>query len=132
MNLVKKVALTNHCDDRGSLAVIEAGKDIPFQIKRIYYIYGTKHNLARGFHAHKTLKQLFVCVSGACTVKIDDGKTSNDIRLDSPSEGVLLDRPLWREMRNFTEDCVLLVLASEGYDESDYLRNYEEFLDYVK
>lgn len=114
-------------DDRGSLVALEAGKLIPFQIKRTYYIFGTKVGVSRGFHAHKTLRQVAVCVSGKCRMLLDDGVSKTNIWLDSPCKGVLIDPMVWHEMHEFSENCVMLVLASDHYDESDYIRDYQEF-----
>lgn len=97
-------------------------------VPRAYYIFGTKPNVERGFHAHKQLKQLCICVSGACDFVLDDGRSRETVRLDSPKKGLLLGNDIWREMKNFSCDCVLLVLASEHYDEADYIRDYDEFL----
>lgn len=119
-------------DDRGSLVALEAGKTVPFAIKRVYYIFGTKQGVARGFHAHKNLKQIAVCVTGKCRMILDDGKTRQEAWLESPTKGLFIDDLVWREMYDFSEDCVLLVLASEHYDEADYIRNYDEFLRQVK
>ncbi|MBE0369278.1 sugar 3,4-ketoisomerase [Pseudoalteromonas aurantia] len=118
-------------DSRGSLISLEVGKEIPFDIKRIYYIYATKAGESRGFHAHKALKQVIFTVSGACDLVLDNGSVRQTIKLDSPEKGVLVDGVVWREMHNFTSDCVLMVLASEEYDESDYLRDYDEFLRWI-
>lgn len=115
-------------DDRGSLVALEANKTIPFDIKRVYYIFGTKPGVARGFHAHKALKQVAVCVSGSCRMLLDDGKQKAEVLLDSPVKGLVIDSFVWHEMHDFTPDCVLLVLASEHYDESDYIRNYDDFI----
>lgn len=118
-------------DDRGSLSVVEAGKLIPFEIKRVYYIYGTKEGVERGFHAHKKLRQLAVAVSGSCDMHLDNGKSQETVRLSSPHEGLLINPGTWRVMKNFTPDCVLMVFADAHYDEVDYIRNYDEFLDSV-
>jgi len=115
-------------DEKGSLIALEENKNIPFDIKRVYYIFGTKENVRRGFHAHKKLKQVAVCVSGRCKFLLDDGKEKKIILLDKPDKGLIIREMIWREMFDFSEDCVLLVLASELYDEQDYIRNYEEFL----
>jgi len=115
-------------DDRGSLVALEAGKTVPFDIKRVYYIFGTQSGVARGFHAHKNLKQVAVCVTGKCRMILDDGVTREEAWLDSPIKGLLISDLVWREMHDFSEDCVLLVLASEHYDETDYIRSYDEFL----
>jgi len=118
-------------DDRGSLVALEQGKEIPFEIKRVYYIFGTKAGVARGFHAHKALKQVAVCVSGSCRFVLDDGKCREAVVLDSPNQGLLIEHMIWREMYDFSEDCVLLVLASEHYDEADYIRDYDGFINVV-
>ena len=115
-------------DGRGSLISLEQNSNIPFDIKRVYYIYGTKENVRRGFHAHRDLEQVLICVSGSCKVLIDDGITKEDILLNSPNKGLLISGLVWREMFDFSDDCVLMVLASELYDESDYIRNYDDFL----
>jgi len=118
-------------DERGSLISLEENKNIPFDIKRVYYIFGTKIGVRRGFHAHKKLKQLLVCVSGSCKILLDDGKSKEEISLDNPSKGLLIESMIWREMFDFSPDCVLMVLANEVYDENDYLRDYQQFLSYL-
>jgi len=115
-------------DDRGSLVALEANKSVPFNIKRVYYIYSTKDGVSRGFHAHQTLKQVAVCVRGSCRFVLDDGKQKTHILLDDATKGLLIEDLIWREMYDFSHDCVLMVLASEYYDESDYIRDYDEFL----
>jgi len=118
-------------DDRGSLISIEQSKNIPFNIKRVYYIFGTKKNIRRGFHAHKKLKQVAICISGSCEFLLDNGKTKKTILLNSPDKGLLINDMIWREMYNFSNNCTLIVLANEYYNESDYIRNYDEFLKMV-
>ena len=115
-------------DDRGSLIALEENYNLPFAIKRVYYIFDTKQGVERGFHAHINLKQMAICVSGTCTFVIDNGTVREEIVLNNPNKGLLIDGLIWREMKNFSKDCVLMVLASEHYDESDYIRNYEDFL----
>lgn len=115
-------------DYRGGLVALEQGQNVPFEIKRVYYIYGTPANTRRGFHAHKALEQVAICVKGACSFLLDNGKGKVDCRLDSPAVGLYIGKNIWREMYNFTDDCVLMVLASELYDESDYIRDYNDFL----
>lgn len=119
-------------DERGSLVALESEKTIPFEIKRAYYIFGTKQGVSRGFHAHIKLKQIAVCVTGKCRMVLDDGVIRQQVWLDSPIKGLFIDGLVWREMHDFSEDCVLLVLASEHYDETDYIRDYEEFVRKVK
>lgn len=132
MSLIQWVDFPPLGDDRGSLVALEAGKTVPFDIKRVYYIFGTQSGVARGFHAHKNLKQVAVCVTGKCRMILDDGVTREEAWLDSPIKGLLISDLVWREMHEFSEDCVLLVLASEHYDEADYIRSYDEFLLEVK
>jgi len=115
-------------DERGSLVALEGNKSIPFDIKRVYYIFGTQQGVARGFHAHKQLKQVAVCVTGKCRMVLDDGKNKKSVWLDSATKGILIEDMIWREMHDFSEDCVLLVLASEHYEEADYIRNYDSFV----
>ncbi|MER0432385.1 sugar 3,4-ketoisomerase [Aeromonas caviae] len=115
-------------DDRGSLIALEGNKNIPFDIKRIYYIYGTKTGVSRGFHAHKALKQVAIAVSGSCRFILDDGIEREDILLNDPAQGLLIESFMWREMHDFSDDCVLMVLANQLYDEDDYIRNYDEFI----
>jgi len=116
-----------HGDDYGSLVAIEANKDIPFEIKRAYYIFATKMNVRRGLHAHKELEQIAVCVAGSCRFHLDDGYEKAEVLLNSSSKGLYIGKMIWREMCDFTPDCVLLILASLHYDLSDYVRDYQEF-----
>ncbi len=118
-------------DDRGSLIALESLKNVPFEIKRVYYIFDTGQNVIRGFHAHKNLKQVAISLKGSCTFVLDDGSVRKEIILDSPYKGLLIDSLTWREMKDFSNDCVLLVLASQYYDEKDYIRNYNDFLEEV-
>jgi dTDP-4-dehydrorhamnose 3,5-epimerase-like enzyme len=127
MTLIKLIELPSFGDDRGSLAALEVNKTVPFDVKRVYYIFGTKPGVSRGFHAHHALLQMVVCVSGKCRMILDDGVQREDVWLDSPTKGLLIGNFLWREMHDFSFDCVLLVLASEHYNEIDYIRTYEEF-----
>lgn len=115
-------------DDRGSLVALEGKKTVPFAIQRVYYLFGTNPDVSRGFHAHKKLQQVAVCVTGRCRMVLDDGKEREEVWLESPTEGLLIGNMVWREMHDFSPDCVLLVLASEHYDEADYIRSYEDFI----
>ena len=114
------------------IALEQMSSMVPFEIKRVYYIFSVKETLRRGFHAHKKLKQLLVCVSGKCEILLDDGIGRSTIQVDSPSKGLLIEKPVWREMFNFSKDCVLLVLASELYREDDYIKSYTEFRSYLR
>tara|TARA_R110002050_G_scaffold299462_1_gene465141 strand:+ start:2356 stop:2760 length:405 start_codon:yes stop_codon:yes gene_type:complete len=131
MTLINTIEFAELGDERGSLVSLEENKNIPFDIKRVYYIFGTKDNVSRGFHAHKKLRQLAVCVKGACTIKMDDGCNIDYVTLDSPTQGLLIEAMQWHEMSDFAEDCVLMVLANDYYDESDYIRDYKKFLEEV-
>ncbi len=115
-------------DERGSLIAIEEGYNAPFDIKRVYYIFDTKKDVRRGYHAHIDLKQIAIAVKGSCTFVLDNGKNREDIILDNPNKGLLIEGLIWREMYNFSDDCVLMVIASEHYDKKDYIRDYDVFL----
>lgn len=129
---VIKYAFQQHGDDRGMLVALEEYNDIPFSIKRVYYMYNTKHNIHRGFHAHKNLEQILICIHGSCKILLDNGKGEKKVvSLEKPYEGLFIPHEIWREMYDFSSDAVLLVLASEPYQEEDYIRNYDEFLKYV-
>ncbi|PSV46790.1 sugar 3,4-ketoisomerase [Photobacterium indicum] len=127
MSLIKLIKLNPLGDDRGSLISLEEGINIPFEIKRVYYIFDTKSGVSRGYHAHKNLEQVVVCVKGSCRFILDDGDSKEEVTLNRPDVGLYIDNMTWREMHEFSEDCVLVVLASNIYDESDYIRDYQEF-----
>ena len=131
MSLIKTISFKPLGDERGSLVALEGNKSVPFDIKRVYYIFGTKEGVSRGFHAHQNLKQVAVCVTGSCRFVLDNGKQREEVVLDKSTTGLLIEDLTWREMHDFSPDCVLMVLASEYYDESDYIRDYEEFLKIV-
>lgn len=114
-------------DERGSLIALEPDKEVPFDIRRAYYIFGTREGVSRGFHAHRQLSQLLVAVNGKCRLLIDDGRTRAEVMLDRPDRGLLISGLIWREMHDFSPDCVLLVTADRLYDPSDYIRDYEDF-----
>lgn len=128
---IKLIDFEEHGDERGTLVALEEGKNVPFEIKRVYYMYETTHGTRRGFHAHKKLKQILICVHGSCIIHLDDGKETAEVPLTTPNVGLMVDSTVWREMYDFSDDAVLMVLASELYDESDYLRNYDEFLQHI-
>lgn len=127
MTLATLLEFKSNGDDRGSLVALESYTNIPFDIKRVYYIFDTKQNVVRGLHAHKNLSQVMVCLKGSCRVVLDNGSVTQHVILNSPNQGLLIESVIWREMHDFSEDCMLLVLASEPYDESDYIRDYDEF-----
>lgn len=114
-------------DDRGQLVAIEGNIDIPFDIKRVFYIYGTSLGVPRGNHAHYKTLQYLMCVSGSCKVTLDTGSGKETYNLDGQNVGLLQKELVWGTMHDFSEDCVLLVLASEHYEESDYIKDYTLF-----
>lgn len=128
---IKKYIFEPHGDERGQLVAIEQLHDLPFEIRRVYYMYDTTEGVTRGYHAHKKLEQILICVHGSCTILLDNGREKEHVRLDKPNVGLYISNDTWREMSEFSPDAVLMVLASEYYDESDYIRNYDEFLKYV-
>ena len=129
VNDCKMIDIRRYSDTRGYLSVVENGIDIPFDIKRIYYLYKVPE-VARGAHAHKELQQLLIATSGSVEVIMDDGKEKKSYVLDKPWKGLLIAPGLWRDLENFSNDAVVMCLASEKYDEGDYIRNYEEFLNF--
>lgn len=131
MNLITLLDFKPLGDDRGQLFSIEANKSISFNIKRVYYMFNMKSDVPRGFHAHKELQQVAICIKGSCKILIDDGTNKEEIVIDKPNTGIIIDKLIWHEMHDFSEDCILMVIASDVYDESDYLRNYDDFLKFL-
>ena len=125
---VIKYAFQQHGDERGQLVALEEFNDIPFKIKRVYYIWDTVHDAIRGKHAHKDLQQVIIWVKGECDFILDDGKTRETVHLNNPAQGLYITNNIWREFTNFSEDCVVMVLASEHYNPYDYIHDYEKFL----
>lgn len=117
-----------HGDNRGSLIALENEHNLPFEVKRVYYIFNTKQGVSRGFHAHRRLRQVLIVISGGCDIKVEYQGKSETYHLSKPDEGLLIEGLVWREMHNFTPDCVLMVLADAYYDETDYIRDYNDFL----
>ena len=130
MQIVKYV-FQQHGDERGQLVALEEHKDIPFEIKRVYYMYDTVKGVTRGQHAHKSLEQILICIHGSCKLMLDNGKEKKIVSLEKPYEGLYISNNIWREMYDFSSDAVLMVLASDVYKEEDYIRNYDEFLKFV-
>ena len=128
----KKLTFLTKGDERGNLIALEENKNIPFKIKRVYYIFDTKEGVIRGLHAHKNLEQVLICVNGSCEILLDDGKEKSIIKLENRNEGLFIEKMVWREMFNFSADCVLMVLASDYYYEEDYIRDYQKFLNLIK
>ena len=131
VNDCRIIDIRKFTDNRGYLSVIEGGMDIPFEIKRIYYLYMVPE-AARGAHAHKQLQQLLVATSGSVDITLDDGREKKTFHLDRPWKGLLVVPGLWRDLDNFSGGTVLMCLASEHYEAEDYIRNYNDFLNYKK
>lgn len=129
VNDCRIIDIRKFTDNRGYLSVIEGGLDIPFEIKRIYYLYMVPE-AARGAHAHKELQQLLIATSGSVDITLDDGKEKKTFHLDRPWKGLLVVPGLWRDLDNFSGGTVLMCLASEHYKAEDYIRDYNEFLKY--
>lgn len=122
------IPLPRISDDRGSLSFIEPGPVLPFEIRRVYYLYDVPEGRSRGAHGHRRLEQLMVAVSGSVEVECDDGRRRRTFRLDSPDVGLYVCPMIWRDLTGFAAGTVCMVLASERYDEADYFRNYDDFL----
>lgn len=129
---IKMIQFQSHGDERGELVALEQNREIPFEIRRVYYMYGTNPSIERGHHAHKNLKQVLICVNGSCKIRLFDGYEKAEVVLDNPKEGLLVESFMWREMYDFSDQAVLLVLASEYYDESDYVRDFQEYQDMIR
>lgn len=120
----------HHSDRKGNISVVENNKDIPFEVKRVYYLYDVPGGESRGAHAHKELCQLIIAASGSFTVTLDDGNVKRTFLLNRPYQGLYIKPGIWRDLDDFSSGSVCLVLASHPYDEKDYIRNYEDFLGY--
>ena len=118
MNNIKLIELISHGDNRGSLIALEKEHNVPFDIKRVYYIYDTKRGVPRGFHAHEDLEQMLICVSGSC-------------KLNTPEQALYIGKMIWREMFDFSQGCVLMVIASQYYNPKEYIRDYNKFIEMV-
>lgn len=129
---IVKYQFQQHGDERGQLVALEELKDIPFEIKRIYYMYDTGEEVRRGYHAHRSLEQVLICIHGSCRILLDNGKERKKVFLEKPYEGLYVSSGMWREMYDFSPDAVLLVLASDYYREEDYIRDYQQFIDFVQ
>lgn len=131
MSLVEFIDFKPLGDERGQLFSLETNQNVPFDIKRVYYMFGMQDDLPRGFHAHKELRQLAICIKGSCRMILDDGTRKEEAVLSKPNTGIMIDKLIWHEMHDFSNDCILMVIASDFYDESDYLRNYKDFSNFL-
>lgn len=133
MEVFNIIDLEIHGDNRGSLISVESFTEYcPFEIKRVYYIFDTKCDVVRGEHAHRNLKQLVICISGNCDFILDNGVEREIIKLNTPSKAILIKDMVWREMTSFSDNCVLMVIASDFYNTNDYIYDYGEYLREVK
>ena len=132
MQNVKILNFKINGNNSGSLVALEENCEIPFSIRRVYYIFDTKMDVTRGYHSHVKLQQVLICLNGSCIIDLDDGKKRKSIRLEYPNQGLYIGKNIWREMKNFSQGCVLLVLASDFYNPSEYIRNYDEFINSIK
>ena len=132
VNECRIIDLRKMSDPRGNLTPIEGSGDVPFEIKRIYYLYDVPSGESRGAHAHKELQQLIIAANGSFTITLDDGDNKKVFTLNRPYQGLLIVPGIWRDLDDFSSGAVLLCLASEHYDEKDYIREYDEFLEYKK
>lgn len=129
MNKVKMLDFPQRGDERGHLVIVEGNQDVPFEIKRAFYIYGSDHDVIRGQHANKRTEFVLINVAGKSKVKVKDGEGNEAIYcLNRPHTGIYLPTMVWKDMYDFSDDSVLLVLASEHYDATEYIRDYDEFI----
>jgi hypothetical protein len=124
--------LDKHHHTKGNISVVENNETIPFGVQRTYYLYDVPGGESRGGHAHKELQQLIVAASGSFSVTVDDGNVKRTFLLNRPYQGLLIVPGIWRELNDFSSGAICLVLASHKYDETDYIRDYEEFLKYKR
>ena len=127
LDVCRIIELPKITDSRGNLTVIESGRHVPFEVKRVYYLYDVPDGEARGGHAHRQLEQLIIATSGRFEVAVDDGAERASFILDRPDRGLHVPKMIWRDLVNFSSEAVCLVLASHHYDESDYFRDYDAF-----
>ena len=135
MTLKEKCRILNFADlgdERGKLVVIEGGQNVPFEIKRVFYIYGSDSTVVRGEHANRESEFVLINVAGTSKVRITDGKEEIIVELNKPMMGVYIPKMIWKDMYDFSSDSVLLVLASTHYDGNEYIRNYDEYLNVIK
>ena len=122
----------HHSDRKGNISVVQNGDTVPFDVKRVYYLYDVPGGESRGAHAHKELSQLIVAASGSFRVILDDGRAKRTFFLNRPYQGLYLKPGIWRDLDDFSSGAVCMVLASEKYDPDDYIRDYDEFLKYKR
>jgi dTDP-4-dehydrorhamnose 3,5-epimerase-like enzyme len=129
---IERIQLQKHGDHRGMLIALEENRNVPFDIRRVYYLFATKNDVHRGQHAHRHLNQMAVALRGSLTMLLDDGNGPVEVVLDDPTQGLLIGNMVWRELYDFSDDCVLMVLADQLYDPTDYITDYAAFLREVR
>lgn len=129
---ILQISLPQIKDARGDLTFLEGGKHVPFDIRRVYYLYNVPVDAERGGHAHRELEQVIFALSGSFRIKTDDGKTQSEFWLRDPSKGLYIRKLVWREIDSFSQGAVCMVIASHPYEEADYIRSYGHFLETVK
>jgi len=127
MALVERFVFKQVQHHTGTIVVAEGERDVPFAIRRAYFLFNVPPHETRGAHAHRTLTQVAICAQGSCRLRLDNGRESADIVLNRPNEGVLLPPMVWHQMTEFSAHSLFLVLADDYYDESDYIRSYDDF-----
>ncbi len=130
VKLLKEVNVSQFKDNRGHLNVFEFSEDNDFEVKRFYYLKNVPSGESRGSHAHKELKQIFFALSGSFVLEVTDGKQIEKVNVNSDSCGYAISEGLWRELKDFTQDAICLVIASKEYTSSDYIHSYQEFLEF--
>lgn len=128
IDIHKMIEFKQNGDERGKLVVVEGMKDVPFEIKRIFYIYGSDSTVIRGQHANKRSEFVLINICGSSKVRVRDGKIDEVFKLDKPHTGIYIPKMVWKDMYDFSKDSILLVLASELYDSSEYIRNFDEYI----
>ncbi len=131
LDLCKIIDIPTVIDERGNLCFLEENKNVPFTIRRVYYLYNIPDKFVRGSHAHKELNQIIIPLSGSFNLLLDDGYSKKEYTLSSPNQGIFITNEIWRDLSFFSQGAVALILASLPYSAEDYIRNYDEFLEYV-
>ena len=127
---IQKISIPKIEDYRGNIAVIE-NNVLPFEVKRVYYLYDIPSTAARGGHAHRKQSEFLIAISGSFDLVLNDGETTQTITLNKPDQGILIPTNIWRELENFSSGAVCLVLASDSFDEADYIRNFDDYTKYI-
>jgi dTDP-4-dehydrorhamnose 3,5-epimerase-like enzyme len=130
LSLAKLINFESKDDARGALTIAQLGAGLPFEVRRVYWLHATKPGVSRGFHAHKKLRQVCVCLAGSVRVVLFDGQKEESIVLTANQQALYLEPGLWREMHDFSADCLFIVFADAEYDEADYIRDRAEFIRY--